>query len=67
MKDILLPLRKCIVGDILSLNGMMNVTVDAVVFMRRQKEENSKLEWNKTWWRYLQLPDLVIENAKKNS
>ena len=43
----------------------LDVIVDAAVFMVQQKKEGTRLAWNKRYWGYLQLPDLVIENVEK--
>lgn len=44
----------------------LDVIVDAAVFMVQQKKEGTRLAWNKRYWGYLQLPDLVIENVEKH-
>lgn len=44
----------------------LDVIVDAAVFMVQQKKERTRLAWNKRYWGYLQLPDLVIENVEKH-
>ncbi len=42
----------------------LDVIVDAASFLIQQSESGTRLAWNKTYWGYLQLPDLVIENVE---
>lgn len=41
----------------------LDVIVDAASFLIIQKDGGTKLAWNKTYWGYLQLPDLEIKNV----
>ena len=41
----------------------LDVIVDAASFLIIQKDGGTKLTWNKTYWGYLQLPDLEIKNV----
>ena len=42
----------------------IDVIVDAATFLIQQRADGTKLAWNKTYWGYLQLPNLVIENGE---
>ena len=42
----------------------LDVIVDAASFLIRQSETGTRLAWNKTYWGYLQLPNLVIEDVE---
>lgn len=40
----------------------LDVIVDAATFLIQPGEKGTRLAWNKTYWGYLQLPNLVIED-----
>lgn len=45
----------------------LDVIINAATFLIRQREDGTKLAWNKTYWGYLQLPNLEIEHGEKTN